>query len=458
MKILFKVFPQKSHYNATFLLAKALRDGGHEVIYAGLIQMRSHAEAQGFAYHVQAEDVFPHFENRHDLPRLSFWNILKNWREIRRSARAARPKIERGGFFAALLHETCPDLILVDSPYTFHALTLYNHKVPFAMLESMMNLDRAPGIPPMDTTYVPDGSVSGNWLCALHWRRYFLKRALLGFLGLRADFDRRFVLRMACVWAVDPHVISFNRYFHLGLRNVPEIILSPRALDFPRALAPNQYYVGASVDLDRQEAASDYLFDRVFRRMVIMRADERPLVYCCLGTGAWRYTGAEDFLRRVILASRSQHWNLIIACGDFATEQFSDLPENVAIFKVVPQMVILDHADLMITHGGMNSITECITFGVPMLVYPGTSEIDQPGNAARVVFHGIGIEGRLASDCSDRIADNIKYILNNRDYSRRALALRDELRSVRHKLGALIGKISSMKFVEAMAASEAALH
>lgn len=395
MKILFKVFPQKSHYNATFPLARMLREAGHEVLYSGLCQMRSHAEAQGFAYHTEAEDIFPYFENQRHLPHLTFWNLLKNWRALRQSARVLRPKIMRGGFFDALLRTTQPDLILVDSPYTFFALTLYRHRLPFAMLESMMNLDRTPGIPPMDTTHVPDGGRLSRWICALHWRRYFLKRALFGFIGLRVDFDRRFVLRMARIWGVDPRVISFDRYFHLGLRNVPELILSPRALDFPRPLAAHQHAVGLPVDLRRQEVASDYRFDRLFERLVEERVQGRPLVYCSLGTGAWRYAGAERFLQRVIEASRGQRWNLILIAGEFPLERFADVPSNVAVFQVVSQLTVLRQADLMITHGGMNSITECAGLGVPMLVYPGTHEIDQAGNAARVCWHRHGAAGSM---------------------------------------------------------------
>lgn len=413
MKILLKVFPQKSHYNATFPLARALRDAGHEVVYAGLVQMRGHAEAQGFAYHVEAEDIFPHFENQRHLPRLTFWNLLKNWRVTRQSTRAMTPKFLHGGFFDALLRATRPDLVLVDSPYTFFALTLYRHKVPFAMLESMMSLDRAPGIPPMDTTHVPNGSRVSRWICALHWRRYFLKRAVLGLIGLRVDFDRRFVLRMARAWGVDPRVISFDRYFHLGLRDVPELILSPRELDFPRAPAPNQHYAGLPPDLNRQEVASDYRFNRLFERMAGERTKGHPLVYCSLGTGAWRYAGAERFLRRVIEAARGQRWNLILTAGEFPLEQFADLPPNVAVFQTVPQLTVLRQADLMITHGGMNSITECVLLGVPMLVYPGTHEIDQAGNAARVVWQGLGQKGRMSSESLEGLVRKTEAMLTH---------------------------------------------
>jgi zeaxanthin glucosyltransferase len=427
MKILFKVFPQKSHYNATFPLARALREAGHEIVYAGLVQMRGHAEAQGFTYHVEAEDVYPYFENARTQPHLTFWHMLRHWAGRLQPARVMRTRFGRGAFFDTLLRATKPDLILMDSPYTFHALTLYRHKIPFAMLESMMNLDRAPGIPPMDTTYVPDGSRLSRWICALHWQRYFIKRAILGFVGMRADFDRRFVLRMARAWGVDPKVISFDRYFHLGLRDVPELILSPCALDFPRTLAPNQHYVGLPPDLTRKEVAADYRFNRIFERLAGQRAEGRPLVYCSLGTGAWRYAGAERFLHRVIEAARGQRWNLILTAGEFAMEQFVNLPPNAAVFQVVPQLAVLRQADLMITHGGVNSITECALLGVPMLVCPGTRKIDQAGNAARVIYHGLGLDARMACEITASLRSKIEKVISSSSYCLQSDKIRGRL-------------------------------
>lgn len=51
-------------------------------------------------------------------------------------------------------------------------------------------------------------------------------------------------------------------------------------------------------------------------------------------------------------------------------DEFEDVPENVRLYSRVPQIDVLRHVDLFITHGGMNSANEAIHAGVPMLVNP----------------------------------------------------------------------------------------
>ncbi|MDX2186699.1 MAG: glycosyltransferase [Opitutaceae bacterium] len=408
MKILLKIFPQKSHYNATFGLAHALKEAGHEVVYAGIPQMRGHVEAQGFAYFEEDDGIFPYNDGHAQSPTLSFWSLVRNWRAMHSTRGITKAVFSRGSFFDALLKNTKPNLFLVDSPYTFFALTLFRHKVPFAMLESMMNLNRASNLPPMDTTYVPTDSAISRLICALHWQRYFIKRWLLSRIGFRIDLNERFVRECARKWKVDISAVSFDRYFHLGLTNIPEILLSPRHLDFPRTLEPNQHYFSRECPVKRSETSSDYRFPQILEKFKAARLRDRPLIYCSLGTACKRYVGAARFFIQVALACRNKDWNLIIAMNDLFGEVAIPEGDNIEVFQTVPQLELLPNADLMITHGGMNSIAECAEYQVPMLVCPGTDEIDQAGNAARVVYHKLGIKGTLRIDSADKIAKQIE--------------------------------------------------
>jgi UDP:flavonoid glycosyltransferase YjiC (YdhE family) len=149
-----------------------------------------------------------------------------------------------------------------------------------------------------------------------------------------------------------------------------------------------RHYLGPCIDFDRREPDFDWA----------LLTPGRKLVYCALGTSGNTYPGAMAFLGRVVEALRGlDGWDVVLAAGDFYPEVAERIGRasvpHFAVVRDAPQLALLKRTDLMLTHGGLGSIKECIYFGVPMVVFPGSS--DQIGNAARVAHHQLGVVGDL---------------------------------------------------------------
>jgi len=80
---------------------------------------------------------------------------------------------------------------------------------------------------------------------------------------------------------------------------------------------------------------------------------------------------------------------LVISLGDGSTPpDVGDLPGTPLVVNFAPQLELLQRSALCVTHAGLNTVLESLSFGVPILAIPVTN--DQPGVASRVAWTGAG--------------------------------------------------------------------
>jgi UDP:flavonoid glycosyltransferase YjiC (YdhE family) len=119
----------------------------------------------------------------------------------------------------------------------------------------------------------------------------------------------------------------------------------------------------------------------------------------------------------VDVMTRKQEWQLVIVTGGGADiSRFKTVTSNIILTEFAPQLKLLEISSLMITHGGINSIKECIYFGVPLILYPQIR--DQTQNAARVMYHKLGVRVNLQELSASQISSLIDQV--NDDPSCRA--------------------------------------
>jgi MGT family glycosyltransferase len=96
------------------------------------------------------------------------------------------------------------------------------------------------------------------------------------------------------------------------------------------------------------------------------------------------------FYRACFSAFSADEWQVIMSVGEQVTlDSLSPIPDNFLVASSVRQTAVLPHTDVFVTHGGLNSVMESLTFGVPMVIVPSIRE--QQLTAHRVQALGCGV-------------------------------------------------------------------
>ena len=141
---------------------------------------------------------------------------------------------------------------------------------------------------------------------------------------------------------------------------------------------------------------------------------ETPTVYVSLGSVDTQHP---DFYRRCLAAFADAPYRVILSVGERTDiAALGDIPANCTVAPRVDQMAVLAASDAFVTHCGMNSVSEALYHGVPLVLFPQTPE--QRGVANRVLSLGAG--QFLESDAPAAIRAAVDSVL--RDDTVRAAA------------------------------------
>lgn len=207
----------------------------------------------------------------------------------------------------------------------------------------------------------------------------------------------------------------FTRLFE----NVPELLLAPLEFELsPDVRKPYQHYLGLCIREQRIDTELDADFARQWPSILSKRQLGERIIYCSFGTF---YTGSDKALLDLVtnlLEAIADIPNVQLVCSvhslviETLKSRQASVP-NVHFFKRVPQLTVLEAADVHITHGGLGSVKESILYGVPMLVYPLDLHYDQNGNGLKVEHHGLGLRGEFSWERTVTMKDKISRLLND---------------------------------------------
>jgi MGT family glycosyltransferase len=156
------------------------------------------------------------------------------------------------------------------------------------------------------------------------------------------------------------------------------------------------------------------------------RVKDAPLLFISLGTTP--LNDRPDFFRMCLEAFAHTEWQVAMAVGDrLDAAELGEVPQNVEVRPFFPQLDVLPHADVFLSHTGMNSTMEALYLGVPLVAFP--LQPEQEANARRVEDLGLG--RRLPADglTSKLIHDVVTDVGQDQQIRRNIAAMSQRVRS-----------------------------
>jgi MGT family glycosyltransferase len=383
-------------------IGDVLRRRGHRVVFIVEESFAGTLERQGFEERLMRLGPPPEAEEEPG----QFWKDF-----IRETAPVFRkPTIEQLGEFIAptfgalvdgaryvddrlreIVDELRPDVIVEDNVVAFPALPASG--VPWVRIASCNPAElKDTDVPPAFSGY-PAADRSG-W--PEYWDEYRRAHA-----ELHASFSE-FCVERGAPPLPDLEFIHESPWLNL--------YLYPPAIDYARArpLAPTWHNLGASV------RATDAAWEA--------EPGDGALLYLSLGSLG---SGDVELMQRLVDTLAASRHRAIVSKGP-QHEQIR-LADNMVGAEFLPQTSVLPHVDLVITHGGNNTVTEALYFGKPMVVLP--LFWDQYDNAQRIAETGLGVRLDTYGHEPEQLLGAVDRLLDDSALADRLGALSRELQA-----------------------------
>lgn len=366
-RIFFFSIPAHGHVNPTLPVVRELTARGHRVIYYETEEFRENIENAGAEF-VSIEPYMPPApENIDKVAGKDFASLIDM---------AAKTTLGLDSKIAEDIVRERPALIIGDSICFWGKLLAKKHSIPFVC---------------STTTFA---------------------------------FNTRSARRMK------PRLPEMIRMF-LGM---------PRIEKNMQLLRDHGYAVGSFIDVIQNDAATDTIVytSRLFQpesdsfgknyafvgpsvaARYPRKPHARPLVYISLGTVLHN---APQFYKRCIRALKKMDCDAILSIGHAVDPvSLGQLPQNVQVFPRVNQLEVLASADVFLTHCGMNSVSESLLCGVPMVLYPQHSEEESVAGRAEELGAGL----RLARATSRNIRRALETVIADGRYKAAAEVIAED--------------------------------
>ena len=292
------------------------------------------------------------------------------------------------------------------SRFSTYFIPAYNSNVKIILYSTNCGCDKFNLCEPMNTSsYIPKNNMIDVFPSVYSWIRRFIRKEVLNVSKYEISYIKKLFLiskknHIKLCYGIDGFYLDY-----------PRIVLGTQHFEFNIKNKENFMYTGIKIYPN------------------IRKNNEKKIIYCTFGTKTYRYRKIKKFYKALFEGLENENVKIVVSLGQVSKKiDIERIPDNVVVYDYIDPKDILVRADLVINHGGHGTIKECISYGVPMVVFP--CSYDQHGNAARVEYLNVGKSSDLMKrDFIERItgksfknitASKVKCIvmevLNNPNY------------------------------------------
>jgi zeaxanthin glucosyltransferase len=393
MKIGVVSMPLTGHLNPMTALARRLQSRGNEVVFFGVPDAEPVVRAANIEFIPICEQEYPPGSVAKEYAHLA---TLRGEEVVRYSAHELHPRRLRSTFeyLPGKLAAAGVQALVIDTVHFFVELVPMSMGMPYVHIWNILHIDRSGATPPCFFSWPHETTLE-----ARARNMEGVKRSGAFFapiLAVAKDFAEKQGLQID--WSQPSPTIS----------KLAVITQTPKEFDFPGSPWPPQFHYAGPFHDAGGRAPIPFSWEKL---------TGEPLIYASMGT---LVNGLEHVYRSILEAvGKLPATQLVLSVGNnIRVDDLGPIPSNAIVVPRSPQIDLLKHAALCITHAGVNTALEALAQGVPMVAIP--IGFDQPGVAARIAYHGVGEFVEEDDLTAERLLQVIQRVLNNPGYREKA--------------------------------------
>ena len=382
--------PATGHLNTMIPLGYELKQRGHQVTLIGTLDAKEKTESAGLDFRVYAEKDCPLGFTPSSLVKMGELTGLEALRYSIGLFQQGVITMMQEGLDA--IRKAKVDLLLIDQA-SFGASSVADFLgIPFITVTSALMLNREDTVPSFSFGW---SYSRGLWAKLRNKLGYKFLDSLVKKLSETVNDQRRLLNLPLFTHPHDPY------------SKIAQICRQPAEFEFPRYELPDCFHFTGAFHNPLIRANISFPYEKL---------NGKPLIYASMGTIQNRLLG---IFNQIAEACQDLDVQLIISLGGSAEPE--NLPPFVGepiVVKYAPQLEILQKAQLTITHAGLNTTLESLSYGVPMVAIPIAN--DQPGVAARIAWTETGLVIPIKKLTVPKLRGAIQTVLSESKYRQNA--------------------------------------